>query len=94
MIQKVSTIFFHLPQEKDRLLTVGSIDTCEVTCQNTAQGNPGLTVPVATGLLTYTSVSFHKEEQRPMVHFLWAEGVKGIEIHRHLSAQYGDYVLL
>jgi hypothetical protein len=34
-----------------------------------------------------------KEEQRTMVHFLWMEGVKGIEIDRHLSAPYGDNVL-
>jgi hypothetical protein len=34
-----------------------------------------------------------KEKQRAMVHFLRAEGTKGVEIHRRLSPQYGDNVL-
>jgi transposase len=28
------------------------------------------------------------EEQRGVVQFLWAEGVKPVEIHRHMLAQY------
>ena len=34
-----------------------------------------------------------KEEQRSVICFLWSEGVSGAEIHRRLSAQYGDSVL-
>jgi len=34
-----------------------------------------------------------KEEQRGVIHFLWSEGVPGAEIHRRLSAQYGDSAL-
>ena len=30
------------------------------------------------------------EEQRGVVRFLWAEGVKPVEIHRHMMAQYGQ----
>ena len=30
------------------------------------------------------------EEQRGIVRFLWAEGVKPVEIHRHMLAQYGQ----
>jgi len=30
------------------------------------------------------------EEQRGVVRFLWAEGVKPVEIHRHKLAQYGQ----
>jgi len=30
------------------------------------------------------------EEQRGLVRFLWAEGVKPVEIHRHMLAQYGQ----
>jgi hypothetical protein len=37
---------------------------------------------------------FTKEEQRAVLHFLWAEGVQGFEIHRFSSAEYGDNVLL
>jgi hypothetical protein len=29
------------------------------------------------------------EEQRAVVRFLWAEGVKSAEIHRRMLAQYG-----
>jgi hypothetical protein len=29
------------------------------------------------------------EEQRAIVRFLWAEGVKSVEIHRRMLAQYG-----
>jgi transposase len=29
------------------------------------------------------------EEQRAVVRFLWAEGVKSVEIHRQMLAQYG-----
>jgi hypothetical protein len=29
------------------------------------------------------------EKQRAIVRFLWAEGVKSAEIHRHMLAQYG-----
>jgi hypothetical protein len=29
------------------------------------------------------------EEQRAVVHFLWAKGVKSEEIHRRMLAQYG-----
>jgi hypothetical protein len=29
------------------------------------------------------------EEQRAVVRFLWAEGVKSTEIHRQMLAQYG-----
>jgi hypothetical protein len=35
-IQKVTAIFFRLPQEYAGLLTVGSIEICESLCQNTA----------------------------------------------------------
>ena len=34
-----------------------------------------------------------KEEQRGLIRFLWSEGVRGAEIHRRLSAQYGDSAL-
>jgi transposase len=34
-----------------------------------------------------------KEEQRSVVRFLWSEGVSRAEIHRRLSAQYGNSVL-
>ena len=34
-----------------------------------------------------------KEEQRSVIRFLWPEGVSGVEIHRRLSAQYGNGVL-
>ena len=30
------------------------------------------------------------EEQRGVVRFLWAEGVKPVQIHRHMLAQYGQ----
>jgi len=29
-------------------------------------------------------------EERGLVRFLWAEGVKPVEIHRHMLAQYGQ----
>jgi histone-lysine N-methyltransferase SETMAR len=35
-----------------------------------------------------------KEEQHAVIQFLWAEGVPGAEIHRRLSAQYGNSALL
>ena len=34
-----------------------------------------------------------KEEQRLVIRFMWSEGVSGAEIHRRLSAQYGNSVL-
>ena len=34
-----------------------------------------------------------KEEQRSVIRFLWAEGVKGAEIYARLSTQYGDKAL-
>ena len=34
-----------------------------------------------------------KEEQRSVIRFLWSEGVSGAEMHRRLSAQYGNSVL-
>ena len=34
-----------------------------------------------------------KEEERGVIRFLWSEGVTGAEIHRRLSAQYGDSAL-
>jgi len=34
-----------------------------------------------------------KEEQRGVIRFLWSKGVTGAEIHRRLSAQYGDSAL-
>ena len=34
-----------------------------------------------------------KEEQRAVIRFLWAQGVLGAEIHRRLSAQYGNSAL-
>jgi len=34
-----------------------------------------------------------KEEQRSVIHFLWAEGVLGAQIHLCMCAQYGDKVL-
>jgi truncated hemoglobin YjbI len=33
------------------------------------------------------------EEQRAIVHFLWAEGVKSAEIHRRMLAQYGAHTV-
>jgi len=30
------------------------------------------------------------EEQRGILRFLWAEGAKPVEIHRHMLAQYGQ----
>ena len=34
-----------------------------------------------------------REEQRSIIRFLWAEGVKGAEIHAHLCIQYGNKAL-
>jgi len=34
-----------------------------------------------------------KEEQTSVIRFLWAEGVKGAEIHARLCTQYGDNTL-
>jgi hypothetical protein len=34
-----------------------------------------------------------KEEQRAVIHFLWAEGVQGAEMHRRISVQYGNSVV-
>ena len=34
-----------------------------------------------------------KEEQRNVIRFLWAEGIKGAEIHARLCTQYGDKAL-
>jgi len=34
-----------------------------------------------------------KEAQRSVIRFLWAEGVKGAEIHESLCIQYGDNAL-
>jgi len=34
-----------------------------------------------------------KEKQRGVIRFLWSEGETGAEIHRRLSAQYGDRAL-
>jgi hypothetical protein len=34
-----------------------------------------------------------KEEQRSVIHFLWAAGVPGAQIHLRMCAQYGDNVL-
>jgi len=30
------------------------------------------------------------EEQRGIVRFLWAEGIKSVEIHSHMLAHYGQ----
>jgi len=39
-------------------------------------------------------LSIHtKEEQTSIIRFLWAEGVKGAEIHARLCIQYGDNAL-
>jgi hypothetical protein len=35
-----------------------------------------------------------KEEQRAVILFLWAEGVQGAEMHRRISVQYGNSVVL
>jgi len=34
-----------------------------------------------------------KEEPRALIHFLWAEGVPGAEMHRRISVQYGNSVM-
>ena len=34
-----------------------------------------------------------REEQRSVIRFLWAEGVKGAEIHARLCTQYGNNAL-
>ena len=34
-----------------------------------------------------------REEQNSVIRFLWAEGVKGAEIHAHLCTQYGNNAL-
>ena len=34
-----------------------------------------------------------KEEQRSVISFLWAEGVKGAEIHARVCTEYGDNTL-
>ena len=34
-----------------------------------------------------------KEEHRSVIRYLWAEGVKGAEIHERLRTQYGDNAL-
>jgi transposase len=33
------------------------------------------------------------EEQQTVVHFPWAEGVKSVEIHRQMLAQYGAHTM-
>jgi hypothetical protein len=43
---------------------------------------------MAVGTTGYTRST--KEEQRAVIRFLWAEGAPGAEIHRRLSAQYGN----
>jgi hypothetical protein len=50
-IQNVSAVFYRLPQEEATPLRVGSIETHELTCQNTAQGDLGLCTLAAFGLL-------------------------------------------
>jgi len=34
-----------------------------------------------------------KEEQRAVIHCLWAEGVPGAKMHRRISVQYGNSVV-
>jgi hypothetical protein len=34
-----------------------------------------------------------EEQQRAVISFLWAEGVPGSEMHRRISAQYGNSVV-
>ena len=34
-----------------------------------------------------------REEQRSVIRFLWAEGVKGVEIHARLCTQFGNNAL-
>jgi hypothetical protein len=34
-----------------------------------------------------------KEEQRALIHFLWAEVVPGAEMHRRILVQYGNSVV-
>jgi hypothetical protein len=34
-----------------------------------------------------------KEKQRPVIGFLWAEGVPGGQVHQRMCAQYGDNAL-
>ena len=36
---------------------------------------------------------YTQEEQRSVIRFLWAEGVKGAEIHARLCTHYGDNAL-
>jgi hypothetical protein len=38
----------------------------------------------------YTTVDLHQGRTNAVVYFLRVEGVDGVEIHRCLSAQYGD----
>jgi hypothetical protein len=33
------------------------------------------------------------KKQRAVVHFLWAKGVKSVEIHRWMLAQYGARIM-
>ena len=44
----------------------------------------------ATRAKTWTLQDCSIEEQRGVVRFLWAEGVKPVEIHRRMLAQYGQ----
>ena len=65
------------------------ITTVQVSSCSVSSFVPTVTLTMAAPLSFCT-----KEEQRSVIRFLWSEGVSGAEIHRRLSAQYGNSVLL
>jgi len=52
-------------------------------CLQSSGSNEGVNIDV---LLQDCTI----EEQRGVVRFLWAEGLKPVEIHRRMLAQYGQ----
>ena len=65
------------------------ITTVHVWSRSVRSFVPTVTLTMAGPLSVCT-----KEEKRSVIRFLWSEGVSGAEIHRRLSAQYGNSVLL
>ena len=64
------------------------VTTVQVWSCSVSSFVPTVTLTMAVPLSVCT-----KEEQRSVIRFLWSEGVSGAEIHRRLSAQYGNRVL-
>ena len=79
-----STVVFACFARRDFL----RITTVQVWSSSVSSFVPTVTLTMAAPLSVCT-----KEEQRSVIRFLWSEGVSGAEIHRRLSAQYGNSVL-